>query len=221
MRMHYKRRSGAVAAAILLLTLLACTFGVGEMTISLGPPSPTPTLTRTPRPTITPIPTATDTPTPTNTATPLATATATRRPPTPRPPTPRPPTAGPPQPTSPPAQSSFEFHVNPPSCSHAGQTYIKGTVYLNKNDPSQRYAGAVVNLGPPNASTVYQTILSEYDGVYTFVLGDNGVAHPGNWGVWLSYPDGKRKSDIGTINTNDLGADNANSCWAGTVDFWK
>lgn len=222
MRMRYKRRSGAIVAALLFLTLLACSFGVGEMTISLGPPSPTPTLTRTPRPTITPIPTATDTPTPTNTATPLATATATRRPPTPRPPTPRPPTAGP-QPTAAPPVSTYEFHVNPPlPCAHSGRTFLKGTVYLNKNDPNSKYVGAIVALGPPNGSTIYDVVKTDDYGEYTFVLGGDGEAKPGNWGIWLVDPSYKRKSDIGgPINTNNLGPDNPSSCWTSGVDFWK
>lgn len=120
------------------------------------------------------------------------------------------------------AISSYEFHVNPPACAHAGRTYIKGTVYLNRNDPSSRYAGAIVELGPPDASTVYARLFSTYDGTYTFILGDEGVAKSGYWGVWLVDPSERRKSDIGgPLLTNDLPESDPRSCWAGTIDFWK
>jgi hypothetical protein len=219
--MHYERRSGLFIAAFTLLTLLACTLSVGEMSISLGPPSPTPTNTRTPRPTLTLIPSPTDTLIPTNTPTPLSTATATRRPvtSTARPPTPRPTAAGP-QPT---AASTYEFHANPPlPCAHSGLSYFKGTVYLNRSDPNSKYVGAIVALGPPNGSTIYDIVKTNDYGEYTFVLGGNGEAKPGYWGIWLVDPSMKRKSDIGgPIQTNDLPAENPNSCWTSGVDFWK
>jgi hypothetical protein len=116
----------------------------------------------------------------------------------------------------------MEFHVNPATCAHAGQTYIKGTVYLDKNNPSARYSRAIVDLGPPDGSTVYATVLTDDTGSYTFVLGDMGVANPGFWGVWLVDPAQHRKSDIGgPIHTNSLPDGDPNSCWAGNVDFWK
>ncbi len=223
MRTYYKRRAGLTIAAFAFFTLLACTFSVGEMNISLGPPSPTPTNTRTPRPTITVIPSPTDTLIPTDTPTPPATATATRRPATPRPPTPRPPTAGP-QPTAPPAPSTYEFHANPPlPCAHSGRAFLKGTVYLSKNDPNSKYVGAIVALGPPNASTMYGDPVKTDDyGEYTFVLGGEGEARPGYYGIWLVDPSYKRKSDIGgPIVLNDLPAGNPSSCWTSGVDFWK
>jgi len=177
---------------------------------------------RTPLPTFTPFPDATETAVPTITTTPAPTKspTATARPATPKP------TAAPKVvvPTTPPQPvlSSMEFHVNPATCSHSGLTFIKFIVYLNKSDPSQRYQGAIVALGPPDGSTIYDIILSEWNGEYTFVLGDAGKARPGNWGVWLVTPSRVRKSDIGgPIVTNDLPADNPKACWAGGVDFWK
>jgi hypothetical protein len=203
-------------AAIIFAAILSCrTADVFIAQVTLTP-------TKTPRPTYTPLPPPTDTPAPTDTATPEPTATATRKP-TARPPTPRPPTPRP-QPTAPPAPpvSQFEFHVNPPTCAHSGQTYIKGTVYLDKNDPSNVYVGAIVALGPPDGSTIYDTVKSDQYGQYTFTLGLPGQAHPGTWGVWLVDPSHNRKSDIGgPIVTNDLPADNPSSCWAGSVDFWK
>jgi hypothetical protein len=214
--MHSRRlRMFFMLAAVLSIGTLACQ--ATDLLLAQVAPTPTPTRTRTPRPTITPIPT--DTPTPTITPTPTRTATATPRPATPRPPTAKPPTAAP-QPVQPPV-SQYEFHVNPPTCVHAGDTYIKGTVYLNKNDPSQRYQGAIVALGAPDGSTIYAKVLSEYDGTYTFILQAHG-ASPGNWGLWLVTPSDARKSDIGgPINTNNLGPDSPNACWAGSVDFWK
>lgn len=175
--------------------------------------------TRTPRPTFTPIPTATDTPVPTKTATPAPTATATKRPPTPRPPTPKPQPTAPPQPTV----SPYEFHVNPPfPCTHSGLTFLKGTVYLDKNDPNSKYVGAIVALGPPDGSTIYTKMQTDIYGEYSFILSDPGQPHPGTWGLWLVDPSEHRKSDIGgPIVTNSLGADDPNSCWTSGVDFWK
>ncbi len=120
-----------------------------------------------------------------------------------------------------PVVSSMEYHVNPPSCAHSGMTYIKGIVYNDKNDPSQRYEGAIVALGPPDGSTIYDKVKSEWDGTYTFILNDKGP-RPGTWGVWLVTPSDARKSDIGgPIVTNSLGPDNPAACMAGSVDFWK
>ena len=200
-------------ATLLFMAVLACR--TADVFIAQATRTPT----RTPRPTYTPLPPPTDTPTPTETATPKPTATATRRPPTPRPPT------RVPQPTAPPAPtvSPFEFHANPPlPCSHSGLTFLKGTVYLDKNDPNSRYVGAIVALGPPDGSTIYDIVQTDGNGEYTFVLGGPGQAKPGTWGIWLVDPSHNRKSDIGgPIVTNDLPADNPNSCWAGGVDFWK
>ena len=174
--------------------------------------------TRTPRPTFTPIPSATNTLVPTKTATPAPTATATRKPtvrPTARPPTPIP------QPAAPTA-SPYEFHVNILPCTHSGHTFLKGTAYLDKNDPNSKYVGAIVALGPPDASTIYTIVQTDIYGQYTFTLSDEGQSHPGTWAIWLVDPSNRRKSDIGgPITTNSLGADDPNSCWAGGVDFWK
>ncbi len=107
-------------------------------------------------------------------------------------------------------------------CQHSGMTFLKGTVYLDKNDPNSRYIGAIVALGPPDGSTIYDVVKTDGMGEYTFVLSEQGVAKPGNWGIWLVDPSHKRKSDIGgPITTNDLPADNPSSCWASGVDFWK
>lgn len=205
---------GAIAA-LLFVGMLACR----TADVFIAQVQPTETPTRTPRPTLTPLPQPTDTPVPTLTATPAPTGTATRRPPTPRPPTAKPPVIiAPPQPTV----STMEFHTNPVSCSHSGQTYIKGTVYLNRNDPNSRYAGAIIALGPPDGSTIYGIVKSGDDGVYTHVLGDMGQSKPGFWGVWLVTPSMSRKSDIaGPINTNDLPDGDPKSCWAAVADFWK
>jgi hypothetical protein len=203
-------------AAVLAVGALACQ--TTDQFIALA----TATRTRTPRPTLTPLPINTDTPTPSPTLRATATFTPTLRPPTARPATAKPPTAPPKPIVQQPTVSNMEFHVNPPTCSHSGMTFIKGTVYLNKNDPSQRYEGAIVALGPPDGSTIYAVVKSEWDGTYTHILGDPGQARPGNWGVWLVTPSMVRKSDIGgPIVTNGLGPDDPKACWAGSVDFWK
>ena len=202
-------------AVMLLAGALAC----HTTDVLLAQATVTPT--RTPRPTLTPIPTMTATPVPTLTATAAPTVTPTRKPPTPRPPTPKPPTAAP-KPVTQPTVSTMEFHVNPPTCTHSGDTTIKGTVYNDKNDPNNRYIGAIVALGAPDGSSMYvDPVLTDGMGEYTFVLAAQ-QARPGNWGVWLVTPAHVRKSDVGgPINTNDLPAENPASCWAGSVDFWK
>lgn len=214
----YVHRKMVFALIVLVLSGLACQ--VTNQLIAQAPVTPT----RTPRPTFTRIPPPTNTPEPTFTATAAPTqppATSTK-PPTPRPTTPKPP----PTATKPvviqPTVSPYEFHVNSPSCAHSGLTYIKGTVYLNRLDPSQRYVGAIVALGPPDGSVIYERVKTDDYGEYTFVLSQPGQARPGTWGLWLVTPSGERKSDIGgPIVTNNLPADNPNACWAGTVDFWK
>lgn len=206
-------------AAVLFVGALACN------PVNLFIAQATVTPTRTPRPTFTPLPKATDTPPPTATALPLPTTAPTQKPPTLKPATPRQPTAtravqptAPPQPTV----SAFEFHATLLECSHSGLTFLKGTVYNDKNDPNNRYAGAIVALGPPDGSTIYDVIKTDSYGEYTFVLSDPGQARPGTWALWLVDPSHRRKSDIGgPIVTNNLPADNPSSCWAGGANFWK
>ncbi|HEX7587942.1 MAG TPA: hypothetical protein VF478_06465 [Anaerolineae bacterium] len=214
--MQLNKKMCLVFAAMLGLAALAC------QPAALFVAQATLVPTRTPRPTFTPIPSATNTLVPTQTATPAPTATATKKPtlrPTTRPPTAIPQAAAPPPPTV----SPYEFHANPPlPCTHSGQTYLKGTVYLDKNDANSRYAGAIVALGPSDGSAIWDKVLAGYDGVYSFILAGQGEAKPGTWYIWLVDPSNKRKSDIGgPITTNSLGADDPNSCWASGVDFWK
>ncbi len=217
--MLVNKRGMLIALVIACVSILAC-----DATQVLKLAQATATPTRTPRATFTPLPTATNTPVPTQP--PTATKpppTATVRPATARPPTARPATAAPkPPPVVQPTTSPYEFHANPPTCSHSGLTFIKGIVYNDRNDPGNRYIGALVALGPPDAGTIYQVVKSNDYGEYTFVLGDQGQARPGTWAVWLVDPSHKRKSDIsGTITTNNLGPDNPAACWFGSVDFWK
>lgn len=183
--------------------------------------APTVTPTRTLRPTITPIPTETTQPSPTATTQPTSALTATRRPATPRPPTPKPAAPAPAPAPVQPTVSSMEFHTNPTVCQTVGQAVIGGKVYLDKNNPNSAYAGAVVALGPPDASTVYAPYQkADGNGNYSFVLADPGIAKPGNYGVWLVTPGGQRKSDIGIANLNDV-TSGSSACSAAVIDFWK
>lgn len=218
--MHVNKRGMFLALVLVAQSTLACE------TANLLIAQATVTPTRTPRPTFTLMPTITNTPPPSPTLAPTLpppTVPPTQRPATARPPTARPATAVP-KPTNPPALtvSPYEFHVSPVKCEHSGKTFIKGTVYLDKNDPNQRYVGAIVALGSPDGGTIYVDPIKTDDyGGYTFILNDQG-ARPGTWGVWLVDPSHKRKSDIGgPITTNDLGPDNPAACWAAYVDFWK
>lgn len=218
--MNWKNRSmGVCLAAMLLVGALAC--NIADTFIAQATVTPT----RTPRPTFTPLPKATNTsiPSPTSPPPTLApTRTPTRRPATPRPPTPKPPVAQPPAPTAAPV-SQYEFHPNPPlPCVHSGLTFLKGTVYLDKNDPNSKYVGAIVALGPPDGSTIWDVVKTIDDGTYTFVLSDQGVGRKGTWAIWMVDPSLKRKSDISApIVTNGLPDSDPTSCWTSGVDFWK
>jgi hypothetical protein len=61
------------------------------------------------------------------------------------------------------------------------------------------------------------------DGVYSFTLTpDGGGAKIGTYYLWLMDNTGKRISDVGgPININGKGPDAPDSCWSGSVDFWK
>lgn len=177
------------------------------------------TPTWTPRPTYTPTLQATNTLVPTATAI-LPTATSTKNAPTPRPPTAKPPTQR--SVVRSPTAPLYEFHVNPPTCLHSGDLGIKGTVYLNKSDPSQRYVGAIVALGAPDGSSMYVDPIQTNDlGEYSFVFPAQQPM-PGTWGVWLVTPALVRKSDIGgPVTPNTLPPESLDACWTAIVDFWK
>lgn len=222
--MYLNKWGPRLVLALVVVGALACR--VADTFVAQATATPT----RTPRPTFTPLPPPTNTAAPLPTVPPPTVAIVPTKAPTPRP-TARPPTARPPtQPPAapPPAQptavpvSAFEFHVNPASCVHSGNAYIKGTVYNDKNDPGNVYVGALVALGDSNGSSIWVgPIKSDDIGQYTFTLNSNGAA-PGNYWVWLVDPSLKRKSDIGgPIKMNNLPDSDPNSCWAGNVDFWK
>jgi hypothetical protein len=112
----------------------------------------------------------------------------------------------------------------PKPCEHSGGVYIKGTVYLDKNDPNNRYVGAIVALGSPDGSTIWaDPIKTDGMGEYTFTLSTPGAPpNKGSFGIWLVTPALVRKSDVGgPIVINGLGPDSPGACWAGFVDFVK
>ncbi len=171
---------------------------------------PTPTATRV-RPTATPVP-------PTLTPTPEPTATRTRTPTTR-------PTARPtaiPQPTAAPQPTAFPYiyHAQYQGCSHAGDTFIKGSVYADRNDPNSKIVGAIMVLsGAPDGAPA--EVLRSED-TYTFVLRAQG-AFPGNFFVWITDPTHKvRRSEMSPmISFNNKGPNEPGSCWAAILDFWK
>jgi hypothetical protein len=193
----------AVIAALFLATLACRTANVFIAQATEVPPPP-PTRSR---PTFTPNPTATDTPLPTKTPLPTTTRRPTARPPTPRPPTPIPipqPVAVAPTAIPAPTVSTMEFHARQLGCSNPtittnSGTFLKGTVYNDRNNPGDLYAGAIVALGSPDGNTIYQIVQTGDTGQYTFILSDPGVARPGTWAIWLVDPSRNRKSDIGEI----------------------
>ncbi len=202
-------------------------------------PSATPT--RTPRPTFTPLPSPTAIATipviPTEVSVPteapaVATKAPTRTPtkrPTARPATPRPPTQppvvvaptqGPPPPTAVPVQQ-YTYQATAVTCTHAGQAFIKGAVYNDKNDVNSKTPGIKVAMGAGDGSTVWVQVKTDQYGEYTFTLNANG-AKPGAYWVWVIDDQGNRISQIGgPVNMNNLSENDPNSCWFGSVDFYK
>ncbi|MBI3537745.1 MAG: hypothetical protein HY070_09340 [Chloroflexi bacterium] len=203
MKLFARPKYFAIALALFTLTLACRTSDV-----MIAQFAPTATATRA-RPTLTP--TLTQTPEPT------ATITRTRAP-TARP-TARPPTA---PPAPPPVVSTFPYiyHAQFQKCEHAGDTYIKGTVYRDRNDPNSIVIGAIVVFsGSPDGAPAEVQIMKEQS--YTFILQAHG-ASPGNFFVWVVDPSLKRISEISPIITfNNKPASDPTSCWAAVVDFWK
>lgn len=220
-----------MARVALGLVLLAGALACRVTDEFIASSAPTPTRTRTPRPTFTPIPppTQTFTPVPTVPPPPPTSAPAPTRTPTRRPATavPRPPTAVPVvQPTAvpkPPA-STYEWHVNPAGCEHAGGVFVKARVYGDKNNPDSGVEGMKVVLGDGAGSRFdIPPVTTSWDGTYSFTLSQDGTPpYKGTVYVWLIDSGGKRISDIGgPMVFNGLGPDAANPCWHGWVDFWR
>lgn len=216
--MHVNQRTAWPALAVVIIFGgLACQTGDKILTIAQGNTA-TPTRTRTVRPTFTPQPTDTSTPLPTSTPVP-PTRTPTRRP-TPRPPTPKPPpTASAPQPTV----FAYQFHATPPTCEHAGQSYIKGTVYGDKNDPGSGMPGMKVVLGGAGGDKYDGPNTTDDYGDYTFILSLEGQgARPGTYYTWVVDGSGNRISEMGgPMVLNGLPDTNPATCWVGHVYFYR
>ncbi|MCL4489518.1 MAG: hypothetical protein M1570_15525 [Chloroflexi bacterium] len=221
---------------ILFVATLACRT---EDLLVAQQPSATPT--HTPRPTFTPLPSPTVVATipviPTEIAVPtavpvVATKAPTRAPikkPTARPPTARPPTQPPVvvAPTQPPAPPTpvpvhYTYQATAVTCTHAGNAFIKGAVYNDKNDINSKTPGIKVAMGAADGSTQWvPPVTTDQYGEYTFVLTPNGP-RPGSYWVWVLDGQGNRISQIGgPINMNNLSENDPNSCWFGSVDFYK
>lgn len=181
----------------------------------------TPTRTPTRRPTFTVVPTSTNTPIPpTNTPLPTATRTATRRPPTatPKPPTPRPQATTPPQPTTP----RYQYSAAGSGCEHSGSSWIKGSVYADKNDPNSGMPGVKVVFGGSAGDAYAKPELTGGDGVFAFTLtaDTDHRAAPGTYYVWIVDESGNRISEMaGPIRIE--GGSSDSSCWAGSAFFTK
>ncbi len=169
--------------------------------------------TTTPTPTRTRVPTATPTQTPTFTPTLTPTRTSTVRP-TARPTATR--TVPPPQPVV--VAFPYMYHALYQGCSHAGDTYIKGSVYRDRNDPNSKIFGAIlVFSGSPDGEPA--GVVKSED-TYSFILRAQG-AYPGNFFVWVADPGLKRLSEISPmISFNNKGPNEPGSCWAAIMDFW-
>ncbi len=213
-------------AALLSLALLLFIGGIAcettDRVLSIAQArTATPTRTRTPRPTFTAVPTATDTPVPpTNTPPPLPTRTATRRPPTPRPPTPKPPPTSPPVvlPTTP----RYQYSAASWGCEHSGSSWIKGSVYADKNDPNSGMPGVRVVFGGAGGDAFQKPELTGGDGVFAFTLTTDSDhrAAPGTYYVWVVDANGNRISEMaGPIKIE--GGSSDSTCWAGTAFFTK
>jgi hypothetical protein len=177
-----------------------------------------PTRTRTVKPTYTPIPSSTPTLVPPPTAPPSPTLKPTVKP-TVRPPTAKPPTAAPkPPPPSGPTVSPHEWHVNSPTCEHAGGVYVKDVVFGGHQPDSQGVEGMRVVLGDGSGNRFdVPPYTTTWDGTYSFTLSADGAPpFTGTVYIWLIDANGNRISDIGGPMKFD-----GKDCWHGGVTFWK
>jgi hypothetical protein len=110
------------------------------------------------------------------------------------------------------------YHALYQGCSHAGDTYIKGSVYRDRNDPNSKIVGAIlVFSGAPDGEPA--GVVKSED-TYTFILRAQG-AYPGNFFVWVADPSLKRLSEMSPmISFNNKGSNDPGACWAAIVDFW-
>jgi hypothetical protein len=219
--MRFNRRAAWVSLALLLfIGGIACETTDRVLSVAQAKTA-TPTRTRTPRPTFTSVPTATDTPVPpTNTPLPTATRTATRRPPTPRPPTPKPLPTSPPvvvQPTTP----RYQYAAASWRCEHSGGSWIKGSVYADKNDPNSGMPGVPVVFGGAGGDSYSTPVQTGGDGVFAFTLTCDGCgAKIGTYYVWVVDNSGNRISEMAGPIKIDGGPPDA-GCWAGWAFFTK
>ncbi len=203
MTLPLRARRYALLAALISLTLACRT---SDLVIAQLQPTPTrtrvlPTFTPTPTQTLTPPPTATNT-----------------RPPTARP-TARPTAIPPPPAQAAPTAFPYVYHAVLQKCEHAGDTFVKGSVYADRNNPNSKIVGALIVLSSgPDGERV--DLVRTTDS-YTFVLRSQG-ALPGNFFVWVVDPSLKRISEISPmISFNGKSPSEPGACWAAIVDFWK
>lgn len=226
--MHLNRWAAWLSLALLLfIGGLACETTDRVLSVAQAK-TEAPTRTRTPRPTFTAVPSATATSIPTDTPLPIPTRTATRRPLTPKPPTPKPPPTAPPAPAASPQPTTptWQFSVAGVSCEHAGQYYIKGSVYADKNDPGSGMPGVLVAIGGSGGDQFQPANTTDGNGDYTYILSlppDPGSQDGKTYYVWVVDSSGKRLSPIGGPIAMNKKPDNGDgtSCWAGHVFFTK
>jgi hypothetical protein len=217
--MKFQERGVVFAVGLLILmVMLACR--VTDTFIAQGS---TATPTRTPRPTFTPFPPPTDTPIPLPPTIPPASPQPTQKPPTVRP-SPVPtkkilPTVPPATQPAAPTAFPYTYHAYLQSCVHAGDTYIKGSVISDKNDPNSKIAGVKLRMSwAPDGPSASDVTVAVDD--YTFILAVGGPK-PGTYYVWVMDDANRRISELGKVVMNNLGPDDPNACWAAWLYFWK
>lgn len=226
--MHLNKWRLRLAMALVFMGALACrTADVFIAQATVTPTrSPKPTFTAAPKPTDTsaPLPTSTQASLP-PIAAPLPTKAPTKAPtraPTRAPtPVPIPPTAViPPTVLPSPTFLPVEFGQETRACIFADTQTIQGKVYTSRNSGATGLPGQMIALGGPDGSNVWQKVRNEDSGAYKFTITG---AEPGTYYIWMyDSGSGRRISDIGgPIKMNPVGADQAGTCWAGSVDFWK
>lgn len=222
--MHLNRRAAWLTfALVLFLGGLACESSDRVLSVAQAKTA-TPTRTRTPRPTFTAVPSSTATLVlPSNTPLPPPTRTATRRPPTavPKPPTPKPPPAATPvpQPTTP----KYQYAAANWRCEHSGSSWLKGSVYADKNDPNSGMPGIPVVYGGAGGDIYQGPELTQGDGVFAFTLttDEQHAAAKGTYYIWVVDSTRNRISEMaGPIVIDGKGPD-VGGCWAGWAFFTK
>ncbi len=122
-----------------------------------------------------------------------------------------------------PAATATEFpyiyHALFQKCTYDKDTYVKGTVYRNRNDSTSGIVGAIVILSQTIDGPAFRIVKSQE--TYTMIV-RYGEPYATTFYAWVVDPSLKRISEPSpAIRFNAKGPDDPDACWGAIVDFWK